>query len=78
MCPLDYVPFIHQRTGEDSYKMDIKAIIQALIIAAVTGMIVMYGTQKSLMIELTSIKEDIAEVKHSVREIRKDIYVPRH
>lgn len=73
---MDFVPFVHQRNGEDEYKMDVKAIIQALIIASVTGVIVMYGAQKSLIVELASIKEDISEVKHSVREIRKDIYIP--
>ena len=73
MCPMDYVPFLHQRDGEGIYRMDIKGLIQAALI----GGIVMYGTQQTLSVRLDAIQDDISEVKSSVSDIRKDLYVPR-
>jgi len=78
MCALDYVPFVHQSESEGSYQVDTKSIVQGIIIAGVTGLMVMYGTQRSLGVELVSIKRDIADVRKSVHDIRKDFYVPRH
>jgi len=77
MCVLDFVPFLYQRKGEVNYKMDVKAIVQALIISAVTGMTVMYGTERSLQVELSSIKANIADMKQDISSIKKDFYVPR-
>lgn len=78
MCALDYVPFVRQSESEGNYQVDTKSIVQGLIIAAATGLMVMYGTQRSLGVELVSIKQDIADVRQSVNDIRKDFYVPRH
>jgi len=72
---MDYMPFVYQRSGEDSYRMDIKSVLQSLVVASVIGVVVMYGTQRILTVELASIKDDIKDVKHSIRDIRKDIYV---
>lgn len=78
MCVLDYVPFVYSREStKGDYRVDIKGIIQALIIAAVTGLMVMYGAQKSIMVELDSIRKSIHEIKENQDDFRKDFYLPR-
>jgi len=76
MCAMDYMPFVHQVESRD-YKVDIKSVTQALIIAAVTGLIVMYGTQKSIMVELSAIKEDVNEVQLHQKQFIRDFYKPK-
>lgn len=77
MCVLDHVPFVYQRTGEVGYKVDTKQIIQSLLTAGVTALVIMYATQQSIMVEMAAIRDDVKEVKESVKDMRKDLYVPR-
>lgn len=77
MCALDYMPFTYQRNQEQGYIVDVKSLIQASIIAIGTGLIVMYGTQQTLSMQLESIKEDVSEVKDNQRRIMKDLYIPQ-
>lgn len=78
MCTLDYVPFVRKRSNDVGYRVDTKAILQSIITATVSGLLVMYGTQKSLEVKLDSVVEDVAEVKRSINQINKDLYVPRN
>lgn len=74
---LRFVPFTYARAGEEGYKLDTKAIVQAVLAAAVTGAFVMYGTQQSLGTRLDAMDEKLDAVNQSVQEIKRDFYVPR-
>ena len=74
MCVLDHVPYVHRRNGEEGFTLDTKGFIQSLITAILSGLLVMYGTQRSIMTEINTIRSDIEDVKHSVNEIRRDFY----
>ena len=78
-CLVDYFPFIlHVKAlpcGE--YRMDIKSIVQALIIAGVTSSIVMYGQQKSTAVQLEALANDVGEIKQNQKQIMRDFYAPR-
>ena len=78
MCIADYIPFVYKRSGEGKYRMDMKAMLSQLIVAAIIGLVAMNAIQHDLMTELAAIKQDIAEVKNDVSVIRKDFYVPRN
>ncbi len=78
MCVMDFMPFTYHRTSERDYRVDIKSIIQALIIASVTAVASMYGTQLVIGEKLSAIESDISDIKHNQREFRKDFYSPRH
>ena len=57
--------------------MDIKSIVQALIIAGVTSSIVMYGQQKSTAVQLEALANDVGEIKQNQKQIMRDFYAPR-
>jgi len=78
MCYMDYVPFVYHRDQEQDYRVDVKSLIQAAIIAIGTGLIVMYGTQKTLAVQLESIEEDVRQIKDTQQRFRNDFYYPQH
>ena len=77
MCALDYVPFLYSRDEDVGYKVDFKGLLQGVIIAIGTGLIVMYGTQKTLAVQLESIEEDVRQIKNTQNKFRSDFYYPR-
>ena len=72
----DLIPFLHRRAGENKNVIDLKSIMQALIIASVTSIIGMYATQSVINQSLVTMKEDITELKDDISEIRHDFYTP--
>ena len=78
MCVMDYMPFVYHRTEEQDYRVDVKSLIQAAIIAIGTGLIVMYGTQKTLAVQLESIEEDVRQIKQTQKKFTSDFYVPHN
>lgn len=88
MCVLDHMPFVHKRSGEEDYILDTKAIMQAIVVAVVTSVLNTVAMQQGIVAEMNamqddvreikrSFKDDMADVKLSIREIRRDLYVPR-
>lgn len=91
MCAADYIPFMMTDEKIDNWiggKVIMKRVIEALLIAAVTGGIVLYGTQQQikeniqsvkaqLTLQISEVKIDIDDVKKNQREFRRDLYVPR-
>lgn len=80
MCILDYVPFTYCRKEEkDSsggYMVDYKSIIQALIIAIVTGSVSVYATQQTLKVQLDGIQNSINIIQQRQHDFRRDFYKP--
>ena len=76
MCALDHVPFVHKRASDVGYKFDIKQIIETLLTAGITAIIIMYATQRSIMTEISAIRDDVKDVKESVKDMRRDLYMP--
>lgn len=76
MCVMDYMPFVYHRTQEQDYRVDVKSLIQATIIAIGTGLIAMYGTQQTLAVQLESIEEDVRQIKNTQERFRDDFYSP--
>jgi len=79
MCVLDYVPFTYCRKDDkdsEGYMVDYKAIIQAVIIAVVTGSVSVYATQKTIEVRLTNIQNSIDIIQQRQHDFRKDFYRP--
>jgi len=69
------IPFM-LATGQES-KLSPQRILEALMIAALTGAISVYATQQVIAVELEGIKKEMSKLEESVNQIRGDIYVPR-
>jgi len=80
MCILDYVPFTYCRKEEkgssEGYMVDYKAIVQALIIAIVTGSVSVYATQQTLQVQLDNIQSSINTIQQRQHDFRRDFYKP--
>jgi hypothetical protein len=75
---MDYMPFVYHRARDEDYRVDFKSLIQALIVAGVTALVVMYGTQQTIIAQLSAIKMDVDIIRVHQQEFRKDFYAPRH
>ncbi len=70
-----WLPFF-LTAGQSQSKMNVARIIEALIIAAITAGIVLYGTVQVIGAEMKAMQKDIQRVERSVGEIKRDFYKP--
>ena len=78
---MDNTPFMHRRNDDndnDGYKVDFKAIAQALVVAATVGIAVMYSDQSKIIQKLDSMSSDIEDIKENQSKFRNDFYSPRN
>lgn len=70
-----FVPFL--MTAGTEPKLGLQRILEALIIAAVAGGVSVYASTKVMTEQINSLKETTQELKGAVREIQRDLYVPK-
>lgn len=75
---LDVAPFLHKRQNEKRYTVDFKGIAQALVVAAIIGVAIMYNDQSKIITRLDAIGSDIEEIRKNQSTFRNDFYSPRH
>lgn len=66
-----------QRMIEDNTKRVTQGVIEALVIALVTGAASSFVTVKVLERDIVALREDVAEMKQDLDRIKSDVYVPR-
>lgn len=54
-----------------------QGVMEALAIAVITGAVSSFITVKVQQRDIETLKEQLAEVKQQVNELRRDVYVPR-
>lgn len=64
--------FLLAKNGGDKVELNLSRIIEAVIIALITGMIVGWSVRG----DIANVKADVAEVKAQVSKIYSDIYRP--
>jgi len=76
---MDNAPFIYRRKDDNGgYKLDVKGILQALIVAGIVGIAVMYSDQSKVIARLDAISSDIDEIRINQDKFRSDFYIPIH
>lgn len=66
-----------QKMVEDNTRRVTQGVIEALIIAMVTGAASSFVTVKVLERDIVALREDVTEMKQDLEKIRGDVYVPR-
>jgi len=69
---IDCIPFFLLAKDSGKVELNLSRIIEAVIIAAITGMIVGWSVRG----DMSNMKADIVEVKAQVSKIYSDIYRP--
>lgn len=70
-----WIPFTLQ-AGQEQPKMNIQRIIEALLIAAITGGVAMYATVQVLDTRLENMQRDVQRLEQSVNRMQDDFYKP--
>lgn len=73
--PWNWFPFLLAVGTEPHFNL--QRILEALVIAGVTGAIVMWGTQQVLEERISSLQRDVQSIQTDVQQLRRDVYVPR-
>ena len=75
---VEHTPFLIAATrggGEMVNKLNLTRVLESLIIAGITGGIVMYGVQQKLDAQMSEIKAQMVEVKARLSEDRTESIV---
>jgi len=72
-----YAPFIYRRESEWGYRVDTKGILQAIIIAALTGAVTLYSTQQVILSRFDSMDMKIHDLSNRIDKLRDDLYIPK-
>ena len=71
----NWIPFTLSE-GQAQPKMNIQRLIEALLIAAITGGIAMFATVQVLDTRLQNMQRDMQRLEQSVNRINNDFYQP--
>ena len=71
------IPFIIQNQKSGARRMDLKSLLQALIIAGITALASVFVSQQVVVSKIDALDEKVDQVSEQVEQIRKDFYVPR-
>ncbi len=74
--PSNWVPFV-MSAGASSERLNVQRIIEAIIIALVTGGVTMYGAQQMVVAKLENLDENLAKLERRQEQIFQDLYRPR-
>lgn len=73
----EWVPFMASAALPPGGKWNGQRIVEALIIAGITGGVATYSTQQVMQEKMATLTKEVREVKAEVYQIRQDFYVPR-
>ena len=62
--------------GKD-IKLNFPRLVEAALIVIVTAVANTYVTQQILAVQMTEIRVQMLEMKQSIEQMRRDLYVPR-
>lgn len=72
---LGHFPFVLM-VGKD-IKLNFPRLVEAALIVIVTAVANTYVTQQILAVQMTEIRVQMLEMKQSIEQMRRDLYVPR-
>lgn len=68
------LPFMASAVAGAGAKLSFPRIIEAIIIAAISGGLTMWVTVSVINTELTHLKTSVNELKADIKELRRDVY----
>ncbi len=74
--PSNWLPFVLS-AGAAGQKLNVQRIIEAIIIAMVTGGVTMYGAQQMVVAKLDALDRNLAKLEMRQEQIFRDLYRPR-